>query len=104
MDAAEPIRYFSIVIVGMKYNNVEIKPVLELTKFFLKPEPTNKYDKNAVQVYGNLLDNAEAVLIGHVAKSELGKLPELPPEGDWFEARVVYRETANAVYSLLYTN
>jgi hypothetical protein len=104
MAFIQPIRYFSIVIVGMKYNDVEIKNVLELKKFFLKPEPSNKYDQNAVQVYGEILDDSEPKLLGHIAKSELGKLPDLPEEGEWFEARVVYKETANAIYSLLYTN
>ena len=104
LNETKPVTYFSIIIVGMKYHNIETKDVLELKSFFLKPEPKNKYDSKAVQVFGYIKGGSELKIVGYISNNELHKLPNIDEKGEFFEARVVYRETANAIYSLLYTN
>jgi hypothetical protein len=99
MADIHPARFFSLTLVGMRYNAVEAKDVLSHVRFNLKPEPSNKYDKNAVQVFSE-----DGLLLGHVSRSSLGALPELTEEGEKFDAVHVYRESLNAIRIVLQKN
>ena len=90
--------YFGALIVGSRFLGIQSKELLKETCFKLKPEPTNKYDKNAVLV----LKRGESGLFqpcGHVARNYLKDLPPLDEEGQSFEVRTSYLETANSVYA-----
>lgn len=54
-------RYFSSVIAGVNYHNTDIKSFVG----YVKPDPTNEFDKNAIGVYEH-----DGTFVGYLPKKE----------------------------------
>jgi hypothetical protein len=67
--------------VGMRFNEEvpgeNARALLNLAVVLLLPEPSNKFDPNAVLV----CDPADGRPLAHVSRDTLASLPVLPPEG-----------------------
>lgn len=88
--------YFGVVVVGSRFLGMESKELLSEHSFKLVPEPTNKYDPNAILVLKKGSNGFQPC--GHVARTSQKEVPELPPEGEVFEVRTSYLESINAVF------
>lgn len=91
----EQLNVFEVILVGMRFNNVDVEKATEYLEYHLQPEPDNKYDKNAIQVFG--IDRKGKHLLGHVSRNSQKQVPDLRGQCRTFPCYSAYTETANAI-------
>ena len=86
---------FEIVVVGMRFQNRTVDDVCACESFRLVPEPENQVDPEAVLVYG--IRGGTEQKMGHVSRSTLNQLPDLPEQGKVYTPFMAPQSTPLAV-------
>lgn len=91
--------FFTIWVVGMRFNEATAAHVMHEDRIFLRPEPDNPHDPKAIRVLsGDGVRN-----LGHVSRDSISFVPELPSSGRAFEVHTSYIESDKAVRLILVT-
>lgn len=95
-------KMFEVTIVGMRFYDSDATDAGSYATYFLVPEPTNKYDENAVLVYG-VVNNMHKKL-GHVSRSTQHNLPFINEDGIAYKRVYANRDSEFATTITLIDN